>query len=189
VRISFIPLVGLLRVAIIVVVYDLPNRDCAALASNGELLIAQDGMTRYKAEYINPIRDILADAAFSNLRIVAVVEPDSIPNLITNLNVPQCAEANSTGAYMDGVRYAINTLRGSNVYMYLDIAHSGWLGWPSNFNAAIDRFVQLLTQAGAEPAPRASSIDGFISNTANYTPTEEIFLPDPNHNVGGTPVT
>ena len=28
------------------VVYDLPNRDCAALASSGELLIAENGLER-----------------------------------------------------------------------------------------------------------------------------------------------
>src|SRR5215210_6150800 len=41
--------------AIGIVVYDLPNRDCSALASNGELLIAQNGLNRYKAEYIDVI--------------------------------------------------------------------------------------------------------------------------------------
>jgi len=173
-------------VAIIIVVYDLPNRDCAALASNGELLIAQDGLNRYRTEYINRIAAIFADPAYNNLRIVAVVEPDSIPNLVTNLNIAQCQEAESTGAYVEGVRYAITTLRRSNVYMYLDIAHSGWLGWGTNFNPAVDRFVNLLTNGAT--APGANSIDGFISNTPNYTATEEIFLPDPNLNVGGNPI-
>lgn len=38
----------------IFVVYDLPDRDCAALASNGEYTIANDGITHYKA-YIDSI--------------------------------------------------------------------------------------------------------------------------------------
>lgn len=37
------------------VVYDLPDRDCAALASNGELAIADDGVNIYKTEYIDEI--------------------------------------------------------------------------------------------------------------------------------------
>ncbi|KAH0334648.1 glycoside hydrolase family 6 protein, partial [Aureobasidium melanogenum] len=41
------------------VVYDLPNRDCAALASNGELTVANDGLTKYKA-YIDSIAAIEA---------------------------------------------------------------------------------------------------------------------------------
>jgi len=40
------------------VVYDLPNRDCAALASNGEYTVANDGLTKYKA-YIDAIAAIL----------------------------------------------------------------------------------------------------------------------------------
>jgi cellulose 1,4-beta-cellobiosidase len=40
------------------VVYDLPNRDCSALASNGEYQVAQDGLTKYKA-YIDSIAAIL----------------------------------------------------------------------------------------------------------------------------------
>jgi cellulose 1,4-beta-cellobiosidase len=40
------------------VVYDLPNRDCAALASNGEYTVANDGVNKYKA-YIDSIAAIL----------------------------------------------------------------------------------------------------------------------------------
>ena len=40
------------------VVYDLPNRDCAALASNGELQVADDGLNKYK-KYIDSIAAII----------------------------------------------------------------------------------------------------------------------------------
>lgn len=36
------------------VVYNLPNRDCAALASNGEYQVAQDGLNKYKT-YVDNI--------------------------------------------------------------------------------------------------------------------------------------
>ena len=172
-------------VAITIVIYDLPNRDCAALASNGELLISQNGLARYKTEYIDPIAAILADPAYDSLRIVTIVEPDSLPNLVTNLNEPKCAEANSTGAYEQGIQYALNRLHAiSNVYTYLDIAHSGWLGWDSNFGPFADLAVRVVrgTTVGL------NSLDGFVSNTANYTPAEEPFLPDSNRQVGGQPV-
>lgn len=42
----------------IFVVYDLPDRDCSALASNGEYSIANDGVANYKS-YID---DIVAQA-------------------------------------------------------------------------------------------------------------------------------
>ena len=94
--------------AIEIVVYDLPNRDCSALASNGELLIAQNGFNRYKTEYINPIA--AAVAQFPNLRVIAVIEPDSLPNLHTNLSFAKCQEANGPGGYRDSIVYALNTL-------------------------------------------------------------------------------
>ena len=37
-----------------IVVYDLPDRDCAALASNGEFSIANNGLANYKT-YINQL--------------------------------------------------------------------------------------------------------------------------------------
>jgi cellulase/cellobiase CelA1 len=170
---------------ILIVIYDLPNRDCAASASNGELLIAEDGLNRYKTEYIDPIFDILSNPAYSDLRIVAIIEPDSLPNLITNLDEPLCAEANSTGAYEQGIQYAINRLHTlSNVYIYLDIAHSGWLGWSDNFSPA----VQLYTQVVQGTDDGLDSIDGFITNVANYTPLEEPYLPNPDLTVGGQQV-
>lgn len=172
-------------VVITLVVYDLPNRDCAAKASNGELLISQDGLNKYKSLYIDPIASILSDPKYGKLRIVTVVEPDSLPNLVTNTSIQKCAEAQSSGAYVQGVTYAIDKLHAlSNVYVYLDIAHSGWLGWDSNFNPA----VQLYTNLVRGTAGGFQSIDGFITNTANYTPTDEVFLPDPNLNVGGQPL-
>ncbi len=60
-----------------------PGRDCAALASNGEL--AADEIDRYKSEYIDPIVAIQSDPAYAGLRIVNVIEIDSLPNLVTNV--------------------------------------------------------------------------------------------------------
>jgi cellulose 1,4-beta-cellobiosidase len=171
-----------------IVIYDLPNRDCAALASNGELLIAEGGLARYRAEYIDPIRAVLADPAYASLRIVLVVEPDSLPNLVTNVSGPQasprCVEAQQTGAYRDGIRYAVSRLSSlPNTYLYLDIAHSGWLGWPNNFEGALGEFDRTL--AAGQGGPGYDKIHGFITNTANYTPLDEVFLPDPSLQVGG----
>ncbi|HEX4816795.1 MAG TPA: glycoside hydrolase family 6 protein [Nonomuraea sp.] len=169
-----------------IVVYDLPNRDCAALASNGELLISQNGSQRYRTEYVDPIADIVADPKYAGVRIVVILEPDSLPNLVTNLSTPACAEANSTNAYRDGIRYAISKLTvPDNVYIYLDIAHSGWLGWSNNFNQAITLYRDTIAGSGG---PGWNTIDGFVSNTANYTPTEEPFLTNPQLNVGGQQV-
>ncbi len=171
-------------VLIPIVIYDLPNRDCAALASNGELTISNNGLRHYKQDYINPIAQILTSFSRTNIRVIAVIEPDSLPNLVTNLSDPKCAQANSSGAYVDGVRYALNKLHAiPNVYNYVDIAHSAWLGWPSNMNAAVSlyRSVTSGTTAGFQ------SVDGFISDTANYTPTTEPHM-TATQNIGYQPV-
>ncbi|WP_287045337.1 glycoside hydrolase family 6 protein, partial [Herpetosiphon sp.] len=170
------------QVAISIVVYDLPNRDCAALASNGELKISENGLNRYKTEYIDPIAAIVGESKYASLRIVVILEPDSLSNLVTNASIPACAEAISSGAYVQGVQYAINKLNvTSNVYIYMDIAHSGWLGWDSNFTPAI----QLYTQTVRGTTKGLNGIDGFISNTANYTPLNEVFLPNSGLTLGG----
>lgn len=56
------------------------------------------------------------------------VEPDSLANLITNMNVAKCAGAKDT--YLALTNYAITKLALPNVSMYLDGGHGGWLGWP-----------------------------------------------------------
>lgn len=167
------------------VVYNLPNRDCAALASNGELRIAEDGFRKYKDEYIQPIVDIISDDSYKDIRIVAIIEVDSLPNLVTNLDEPDCAEADGPGGYKDGVRHALNALAEvPNVYSYVDVAHSGWLGWDSNFGPAVELIADVVksTDKGWD------SIAGFITNSANYTPTDEVFLTDPTENFGGYPL-
>ncbi|HVU03069.1 MAG TPA: glycoside hydrolase family 6 protein [Polyangiaceae bacterium] len=151
-------------VVTVFVVYDLPNRDCAAKASNGELAVESGGLDRYEHEYIDAIH--AAFAAHGDQRIVAIVEPDSLPNLATNMNQPKCAA--SADAYRQGVAYAIRTLSAPNVFLYLDAAHSGWLGWPNNQTATAQIFKEVLDAAGG-----AEKIRGFATNTANYSVLRE----------------
>ncbi|SNT09394.1 cellulose 1,4-beta-cellobiosidase [Streptosporangium subroseum] len=166
------------------VIYNLPNRDCSALASNGELLIANNGLSRYKTEYIDPIAAIMAESKYAALRISTIIEIDSLPNLITNLNVAKCQEAQSSGAYVDGVRYALNKLHAiNNVYTYIDAGHHGWLGWDTNFGPSADLFASTVSGTTAGFA----SVDGFITNTANYSALREPHFTI-NSSVNGTSV-
>ncbi|MFD3260655.1 glycoside hydrolase family 6 protein [Paenibacillus lentus] len=167
------------------VIYDLPGRDCHALASNGELPLTQAGLQTYKTDYIDVIADIFSNPKYQDIRIVTVVEPDSLPNLVTNLSNPACAAANSSGIYVDAIKYTLNKLAViPNVYTYVDIGHSGWLGWDDNRQGA----VQLYTQVAQATDAGFASIDGFALNTANTTPLVEPNLPDPNRNVNGMPL-
>ncbi|MFE7901586.1 glycoside hydrolase family 6 protein [Streptomyces sp. NPDC057424] len=161
------------ELAIQLVIYNLPGRDCAALASNGELGPTEIG--RYKTEYIDPIKAILADPKYAGLRIVTTVEIDSLPNLVTNTGsrptaTPQCDVMKANGNYVKGVGYALNKLGDvPNVYNYVDAGHHGWIGWDDNFGASATLFKEAATAEGAT----VSDVHGFITNTANYSALKE----------------
>ncbi|KAJ6528952.1 cellobiohydrolaseII [Mycena capillaripes] len=152
-----------------IIVYDLPDRDCAAAASNGEFSIADDG----QANYFNYIDQIVAQIKpYPDVRVVAIIEPDSLANLVTNLNVAKCANAQTT--YLACVTYAIqqlNTL--GNVYSYLDAGHAGWLGWPANLSPAAQLFSSLYIGAGSP-----SFVRGLATDVANYNALSAA-TPDP----------
>ncbi|KAG6833652.1 Beta-glucosidase cel3A [Tephrocybe sp. NHM501043] len=141
-----------------IVVYDLPDRDCAASASNGEFSIADDGLNKYKG-YIDQL--VAQIKKYPDVRVVAVVEPDSLANLVTNLNVSKCSNAQT--AYKAGVTYAMQQLNNVGVYMYLDAGHAGWLGWSANLSPAASLFGQLYKDAGSP-----SFVRGLATNVANY---------------------
>jgi cellulose 1,4-beta-cellobiosidase len=170
-----------------VVIYNLPGRDCSALASNGEL--PATALDRYKTEYIDAIAAVMARPAYANLRIVAVIEIDSLPNLVTNVSprptaVAACDTMKSNGNYVKGVGYALNKLGDvPNVYNYIDAGHHGWLGWDDNFQATIDMTCQAARAEGATP----TDVWGFITNTANYSALREPFF-TANTVVGGKPL-
>src|SRR5215471_10642863 len=175
---------GTTPIVVELVIYDLPDRDCAARASNGELSIAAnppaqplDGLTTYEQQYIDVIAATLKDPKYVNIRFVLIIEPDSLPNLVTNtghsFTIQNCVTAQSSGVYVAGIQHAINAFHPiPNAYLYLDIGHSAWLGWPDNASGAVTLFTNVVsgTTAGL------SSVDGFIDDTANYTPTKEPFI-------------
>jgi cellulose 1,4-beta-cellobiosidase len=160
--------------AITLVIYDLPGRDCHSLASNGELQ-GKAGLQTYKVQYIDAIAQVLqSKAAYRDLHLVLIMEPDSLPNMVTNLSLPACAAVAADNLYIDGITYAIGKLSPlPNVSIYLDIAHSGWLGWPMNMAHAITLYMQLI---GTATHNHPELIRGFATDIANYTPLQEPFL-------------
>ncbi|WP_419999397.1 glycoside hydrolase family 6 protein [Streptomyces boninensis] len=156
-----------------VVIYNLPGRDCAALASNGEL--GPTEIAKYKSDYIDPIAKIMADEKYAKLRIVNTVEIDSLPNLVTNTGgrptaTPECDVMKANGNYVKGVGYALNKLGAvPNVYNYVDAGHHGWIGWDDNFNAS----AEVLHEAATAEGSTVDNVAGFITNTANYSALKE----------------
>jgi cellulose 1,4-beta-cellobiosidase len=159
------------------VIYNLPGRDCAALASNGEL--GPTEIDRYKTEYIDPIAAIEADPKYASIRIVNIVEIDSLPNLVTNAGsaagaTEACRTMLANGNYSTGIAYALSKLKaaGTNTYQYIDAAHHGWLGWDTNFAPAATMFADTVKKATGT----FNTVDGFITNTANYSALTEPFV-------------
>lgn len=141
------------------VVYDLPNRDCAAKSSAGELTVEGGGEARYRTEFIDVIAAQLR--AHASQRVALIVEPDSLPNVATNLNVARCKA--SEQAYRHSIAYAVSKLSLPNVSIYLDAAHAGWLGWDGNRERIAAIFKEVLAEAGG-----ADKIRGFATNVSNY---------------------
>lgn len=166
-------------VVVTYVIYDLPVRDCDAYSSNGEFKTPEE-IGLYKTTYIDPIVAIF-QKFYSNpenakkVRVALVIEPDSLPNLITNISNPppsKCSQA--LEPYTQGISYALEKFSTiPTISMYLDIAHSGWLGWESNINKIPNFYNNSDAPAGLGKG--FDAVRGFITNTSNYTPFKEAF--------------
>ena len=110
------------------VLYNLPDRDCSAGESSGELTFAEDGLQRYKDEYIGPFAEKVLDA--SDLQFAIVVEPDAVGNMVTGQDIELCANAAEPGR--EAIAYAIQELQAENIHLYLDASNGGWLGSEEN---------------------------------------------------------
>lgn len=162
---------------VVLIMYDLPNRDCNAQASNGEICCTRKsdgqcdydtpsdcaaGLAEYRTQYVNPFVAALS-AYWGRLPVVVVVEPDSLPNLATNIEKPHCGNRATQHAYRKGVQYAVQELTmKTDAVVYLDAAHGGWLGWDRNLVA----FLKLIKELELP----LDKIRGFATNVGNYQP-------------------
>mmetsp|Transcript_22857 Transcript_22857/g.54385 ORF Transcript_22857/g.54385 Transcript_22857/m.54385 type:complete len:488 (+) Transcript_22857:80-1543(+) len=169
---------------VVFIVYDLPNRDCHAKASNGEICCSYKpdgrcdytddrsdrfcdaGLKEYMEEYIDKIAEVLKKFS-GRVPIVLVIEPDSLPNLSTNQADPRCGNQATKSAYEKGVSYAVAALAAADPYaaIYLDAGHGGWLGWKDNMKD----FVQTIRRLQV-----SDYIRGFASNVAGYQHVGEV---------------
>mmetsp|Transcript_43296 Transcript_43296/g.135357 ORF Transcript_43296/g.135357 Transcript_43296/m.135357 type:complete len:776 (+) Transcript_43296:48-2375(+) len=161
---------------VVLMFYDLPNRDCDAKASNGEICCSKnadgtcdymapgdcaDGIQEYKTGYVDPFVSVLA-AYEGRLPVALVMEPDGLANLATNIADPHCGNMATQTAYKQGVKYAVEqiTTKAPSVSIYLDAAHGGWLGWQNN----LESFMKMLKGMSLP----FDKIRGFATNVANY---------------------
>jgi cellulose 1,4-beta-cellobiosidase len=158
------------------VLYNAPGRACGRLLQDGELAAGE--LDRYRRQFVDPIARILGSPRYAGLRIVTVVEPNSLPYLVTHVTprvfaTPECNAAKAAGTYVQAIGYALARLGAlPNVYNYLDISHHGHIGWRSDRVVAADIYVQAASAAGSTPA----NVAGFIANLANFSVTKEEFF-------------
>jgi cellulose 1,4-beta-cellobiosidase len=154
-------------VTVVFIVYDLPGRDCDANSSNGEIAANNDGLATYKNKYIDKLYNTLNNIKYKNLNLVAIIEPDSIPNLVTNATKARCPT--NSQFYIPGITYALNKLGTlNNITFYLDAAHGGWLGWKNNVSDYVKKICDNLFPTINQDIKK--KIRGFATNTSNYQP-------------------
>ncbi|KAJ3120532.1 hypothetical protein HK098_004536 [Nowakowskiella sp. JEL0407] len=147
------------------VLYNLPGRNCASLVSNCEL--PKGDLAIYRSKYIDKLVSILKSKP-QNVRVVIIIEPDSLTNLLSNLASRYC-DAVSQTEYPAAVAYAIANLSPiPDTYLYLDAAYSGKMGWSDNLQTIVPLFKNVLKLALA--INNSSSIRGFAAGFANYSP-------------------
>ncbi|KAL5120580.1 hypothetical protein ACEQ8H_001599 [Pleosporales sp. CAS-2024a] len=152
------------RVIVGLVLYNLPDRDCSAGESAGELSSVNNGLELYKTEFVDPYAKAIASAPDVDFAIV--LEPDSLGNAITNQGVPFCA--NATPVYEEGIAYAIAKLQAPNINLYIDAAHGGWLGWADNLKPTAQIFAKVVDMA--KKINPWAKIRGYSTNVSNYNP-------------------
>ncbi|KAF1830672.1 cellobiohydrolase-like protein II precursor [Decorospora gaudefroyi] len=155
---------GRKRMIVGLVLYNLPDRDCSAGESAGELSSANNGLAIYKKDFVDEYAKLVSAAR--DLDFAIVLEPDSLGNAITNQGIPFCA--NATPIYEEGIAYAISKLQYPNVHLYIDAAHGGWLGWADNLKPTAQIFAKVVNMA--KKLNPAAKIRGYATNVSNYNP-------------------
>ena len=93
--------------------------------------------------------------------IALVIEPDSLPNLVTNIDLQTCKD--SASGYREGVAYALKQLNLPNIMMYIDAGHGGWLGWNDN----------LSTSSPSFPPPEKKKKNDHTNKTLQQSPAQK----------------
>ena len=147
------------------VVYNLPNRDCSAEIVEWRALARGRGRAalshRVHRSHRRRVRGAPVAAHRRRPGAGFIAQPGLEPRHL------QCAL--SQHVYKHSVAYAIARLSLPNVFIYLDSAHAGWLGWDGNRAKMVDVVKDTLMLAGG-----LDRIRGFATNVSNYTPLDEV---------------
>ena len=72
-----------------------------------------DAVAEYMSDFVRPVADLLAE--YATVPVVLILEPDSLPNLVTNAPTShggnkRCGDA-TRAAYTSGITQAVGLLR------------------------------------------------------------------------------
>ncbi|CAD7947343.1 unnamed protein product [Amoebophrya sp. A120] len=179
--------------ALTVIWYNLPNRDCNADASNGEICCdgttngfttkcaqeaiggssyddgqCEQGLQVYENQYALPLFNVLK--SYNDIRLTLVLEVDSLPNFITNEGKKKCT-AETKNAYITGIGLTLDLLAQlPHVTTYMDAGHGHWLGFvATSWPKYVEQVKTWMTPSGKS---FISQMRGFAINTSNYQPVD-----------------
>jgi cellulose 1,4-beta-cellobiosidase len=146
-------------------IYNLPDRDCGSGAAAGE--ITGKPLDTMLAEYQVFIGKVRAKfMQYPDIRIVAILEPDAIPYLVTHTADPNSKCSKAKANYIAGIRYAIQNLQFPHVALYLDVGHGLWLNTTEKQQSAANIMSTIMNGL-----PK-NYIRGISTNKGNYNPVK-----------------
>ena len=130
---------------------------CTQMECQAKATDCTEGLNDYKTNYIDPFVELFGK--YPDLNIILIIEPDSIPNSITNKGQGGCTDV-TLDTYSQGVNYALTQLSTlPNCVLYMDAGHGGWLGWENN-GADYAQYIKDNNWS--------QYLRGFATNTSNY---------------------
>jgi len=134
----------------VLVVYDIPGRDCAQFSAGGALSQAD-----YEA-WINGFA-----RGIGRGKAIVILEPDALGNMPSNCGLPASVYPFTDSERIAELQYAVSTLeRDPGASVYLDGTHSAW--------QSVGTMTQRLLEANV------GSAQGFFLDVSNYQPTAEL---------------
>jgi endoglucanase len=134
----------------VLVVYDVPGRDCAQFSAGGALS---------RADYQAWIDEFAA--GLGHARVDVLVEPDALGNLPSDCHLPTSVYPFTDADRYAEINFAVSALaKDQHANIYLDATHSAW--------QSVGTMTQRLLAGGVQGAR------GFFVNVSNYQPTPEL---------------
>ncbi|RLN51046.1 hypothetical protein BBJ28_00013516 [Nothophytophthora sp. Chile5] len=133
-----------------IVVYGIPNKDCAAgFSSGGSVQSTSD----YQA-FLKELTDAVGDR-----KVLYVVEPDAV-GLLT-----QDGGCGASAGYLDNLKIAVEALSAnSNAQLYVDVGY-----WMLAYESSAAKVATVMKELGG-----SGTVKGVTINTSNYRSTDEV---------------